>query len=107
MSHADSHQLARGIDVTPQCKSRGFETKEVDMAKAKRAVPDGFHTVTPQLTLSNAAQAIDWYKRALGAEEHSRAIGPDGKIMHAEIRVGDSLIMVNDEIGGGKSAKAM
>jgi len=77
------------------------------MAKAKRAVPDGFHTVTPQLTLSNAAQAIDWYKRALGAEEHSRAIGPDGKIMHAEIRVGDSLIMVNDEIGGGKSAKAM
>ena len=39
------------------------------MAKAKKAVPEGFHTVTPQLTLDNAAQAIEWYKKALGAEE--------------------------------------
>ena len=60
------------------------------MAKAKHAVPEGHHTVTPQLTLDNAAQAIDWYKKALGAEEVSRAVGPDGKVMHAEIRVGDS-----------------
>jgi PhnB protein len=77
------------------------------MAKATKAVPEGFHTVTPQLTLDNAAQAIDWYKKALGAVENSRAVGPDGKIMHAELRIGDSLIMLNDEIGGGKSAKAM
>ena len=53
------------------------------MAKAKSAVPEGHHTVTPQLTLDNAAQAIDWYKKALGAEEVARAVGPDGKIMHA------------------------
>jgi PhnB protein len=84
-----------------------LDAKEVDMAKAKRPVPEGFHTVTPQLTLDNAAQAIDWYKKALGAEETSRAVGPDGKIMHAEIRIGDSRIMLNDEIGAGKSAKAM
>lgn len=76
------------------------------MAKAKQAVPEGHHTVTPQLTMDNAAKAIDWYKNAFGATEVSRAVGPDGKIMHAEIRVGDSPIMVNDSMGGGKSAKA-
>jgi uncharacterized glyoxalase superfamily protein PhnB len=69
------------------------------MAKTTRAVPEGFHTVTPQLILENTAQAIDWYKRALGAEELSRAAGPDGKIIHAEIRVGDSRLMLNDEMG--------
>src|ERR1700704_3735844 len=76
------------------------------MTRAKNAVPNGHHTVTPHLILDNAAQAIDWYKKALGAEEVTRAIGPDGKIMHAEIRIGDSLIMVNDLMGGGKGPKA-
>jgi PhnB protein len=77
------------------------------MAKAKNAVPEGYHTVTPQLTMDNAAQAIDWYKKALGAEEAGRAVGPDGKIMHAEIRIGDSRIMLNDAMMGGKGATAM
>jgi PhnB protein len=77
------------------------------MAKAKQAVPEGHHTVTPHLILDDAAHAIDWYKKALGAQEVSRAVGPDGKIMHAEIRVGDSRIMLNDEMGGAKSAKAL
>lgn len=77
------------------------------MAKAKQAVPEGFHTITPQLTLDDAAKAIDWYKKALGAEEVMRGVGPDGKIMHAELRIGNSLIMLNDEMGGGKSAKAL
>ena len=77
------------------------------MAKAKQAIPEGHRTVTPQLTMDNAAAAIDWYKKALGAEEVARAVGPDGKIMHAEIRVGDSLIMLNDEMGGGRSPKAI
>jgi PhnB protein len=76
------------------------------MAKAKKAVPDGYHTVTPQLTLDNAAKAIDWYKKALGAEELSRATSPYGKILHAEIRIGDSRIMVNDPVMGGKGPKA-
>ena len=70
------------------------------MAKAKKAVPEGHHTVTPQLTLDNAARTIDWYKKALGAEEVSRAVGPDGKILHAEVRIGDSPIMLNDVMGG-------
>lgn len=77
------------------------------MAKAKNAVPEGFHTVTPQLTLDNAAQAIEWYKKGLGAEEKGRAIGPDGKIMHAELRIGDSLVMLNDAMMGGKGPKAI
>ena len=77
------------------------------MARAKKAIPEGYHTVTPHLILDNAAQALDWYKRALGVEEVARAVGPDGKIMHAEIRIGDSLVMLNDEMGGGKSAKAL
>jgi uncharacterized glyoxalase superfamily protein PhnB len=82
------------------------EEKEVAMAKAKKAVPEGHYTVTPQLTLDNAAQAIDWYKKALGAEEVARAVGPDGKILHAEIRIGNSLIMLNDAMMDGKGPKA-
>ena len=77
------------------------------MAKARAGVPAGHHTVTPQLIMNNAASAIDWYKKALGAEEVARAPGPDGKIMHAEIRIGNSLIMLNDEMGGGRSPKAI
>jgi PhnB protein len=77
------------------------------MAKATRAVPQGFHTVTPQLTLDNAAAAIDWYKNALGAEEVSRATGPDGKVMHADLRIGDSHIMLNDAMMGSKGPKAL
>lgn len=77
------------------------------MAKANSPVPQGFHTITPQLTLDNAAAAIDWYKKALGAEEKGRAVGPDGKIMHAEIRVGDSIVMLHDVMGGAKGPKSM
>ena len=77
------------------------------MAKAKNAVPEGHYTVTPQLTLDNAAEAIEWYKKALGAEEMSRAAGPDGKIMHAELRIGNSRIMLNDAMMGSKGPKAL
>ena len=76
------------------------------MAKARQAVPEGLHTLTPHLILDDAARAIDWYKKALGAVEVSRSPGPDGKIMHAHLRIGDSAIYLNDEMGGGKSAKA-
>lgn len=76
------------------------------MAKAAKPVPAGFHTMTPQLVLDNAAQAIDWYKKALGAEEVGRSLDPEGKIMHAELKIGDSPFMVNDAMGGGKGPKA-
>jgi PhnB protein len=77
------------------------------MAKAKSAIPEGHHTVTPQLALDDAVKALEWYKRALGAEEMSRHLGPDGKVMHAEIRIGDSRIMLNDAMMGAKGPKAL
>ena len=62
------------------------------------AVREGYQTVTPALTVRNGAEAIEFYKKAFGAEEIMRVPGPDGKsIMHAEIRVGNSRIMLGDE----------
>jgi PhnB protein len=65
-----------------------------------KAIPDGYHTVTASLTLKDAAAAIDFYQRAFGARETMRVNSPDGKIMHAEIQVGDSRIMLADEYPG-------
>ena len=76
------------------------------MAKAARPVPEGFHTLTPALTLDNAAQTIEWYKNAFGAQEVSRHVGPDGKIAHALLRIGDSPLMMNDAMMGTKSPRA-
>lgn len=76
------------------------------MAKAAKGVPDGYDTITPQLTLDDAAKTIDWYMRALGATEKSRSLGPDGKVMHAELTIGTSRIMVNDVMMGTKGPLA-
>ena len=76
------------------------------MARAAKPIPEGYHTITPQLTLDNAAQAIEWYKKAFGAEELARSLGPDGKVMHAELEIGNSRIMMND-VMMGKGPKAL
>jgi len=69
------------------------------MTKRVKAIPEGFHTVTPHLTVRGAAQAIDFYRRAFGAQEVMRMPGPDGKtIMHADLRIGDSHVFLNDEM---------
>lgn len=68
------------------------------MAKPTHAIPKGLHTVTPSLVIADAARAIQFYKKALGAEEVKRFEGPDGKIVHAEIRIGDSVLMLGDEM---------
>lgn len=60
-------------------------------------IPEGYHTVTPYLILKNAAAAIEFYKKALGAVELFRMPAPGGKIGHAEIRIGDSPVMLADE----------
>jgi len=60
-------------------------------------LPAGYHTVTPAIVVRDANAAIDFYQRAFGADEVSRMAGPDGRIMHAEIRIGDSLIMLGEE----------
>ena len=67
------------------------------MAQVK-AVPEGFHTLTPHLTVRNAADAIEFYKKAFGAEVKGVAHLPDGKVMHAALAIGDSMLMLNDEM---------
>jgi PhnB protein len=59
--------------------------------------PAQYHTLTPFLTLRGAAQAIEFYKKAFGAEELLRMPGPDGTVMHAELRIGDSVVMMGEE----------
>jgi len=77
------------------------------MANKVRPIPEGYHTVTPYLICDRAADAIEFYKQAFGAEEVVKMPGPNGKVMHAEIKIGDSFIMLADENpeAGAKSAK--
>jgi PhnB protein len=65
---------------------------------AAKPIPDGYHTVTPYLICRGAAKALEFYKEAFGAEELFRMPRPDGRVMHAEIRIGDSPIMLADEV---------
>jgi uncharacterized glyoxalase superfamily protein PhnB len=68
------------------------------MTTQVKPIPAGNHTITPMLTVRDVDKAIDFYKRALGADERMRLLGPDGKsIMHAEIKIGDSIIMLGEE----------
>jgi len=68
------------------------------MTPKTKPIPPGLHSVTPTLTMREAGKAIDFYKRAFGAEERMRFLAPDGKgIMHAEIKIGDSIIFLSDE----------
>lgn len=60
-------------------------------------IPEGYHTITPSLTIRDCAKAIEFYQEAFGAEERMRAPGPDGSVWHAEIQIGDSVVMLNDE----------
>jgi PhnB protein len=91
------------------------------MAKAKQAVkkaaaprppkrvlpvPRGYHTVTPYLTVQGAAEAIDFYQRAFGAVEMVRMPGPGGRLMHAEVKIGDSVVMVSDEFPGMSGSRS-
>jgi PhnB protein len=61
-----------------------------------KPIPEGFHSLTPNLVFQNAAGAIDFYKKVFGATEKVRMPGPDGKVLHAELKIGDSAIFVND-----------
>jgi len=62
-----------------------------------RAIPEGYSSVTPYLIVRGAAQALDYYKMAFDAQELMRFAGPDGRIMHAEIQIGDARVMLADE----------
>jgi uncharacterized glyoxalase superfamily protein PhnB len=74
---------------------------------AVKPIPDGYHTVTPYLIVDRAAELIDFTKRAFGAEEMFRMPGPSGAIMHAEIRIGDSVVMLSDASTENPSTSTM
>jgi PhnB protein len=62
-----------------------------------KPIPEGMHSLTPLLTCAGAADAIEFYKKAFNAVEQSRLPGPDGKLMHASVKIGDSVLMLTDE----------
>lgn len=84
---------------------------------AVKAIPDGYYSLTPYLVCKDAAKAIDFYAKAFGAQEVVRMPGPGGRIMHAEVKIGNSMLMLSDEnpdrgavapsAGGGRSASLM
>ena len=63
-----------------------------------KPIPEGMHTVTPHLVCAGAAEAIEFYQKAFGATELSRVPGENGKLMHASVRIGDSVVMLNEEM---------
>jgi PhnB protein len=68
-------------------------------------IPPGYHTITPHIVVSNPSEAIEFYKKAFGAEERARMESPDGRtIMHAEIKIGDSIVMLAGEFPNGPKA---
>ncbi len=71
------------------------------------AVPPGYSTITPSITLKDTPKAIEFYTKALGAVERMRMPGPDGRIVHAEIQIGNSFVMMNDEVMGTRSAETV
>lgn len=80
-------------------KPRRSQTKRATTkgtAKKVAPVPEGFHAVTPYLAIRGAAQAIDWYKAAFGAKEISRQYGPGGMILNAQLKIGDSMVLLSD-----------
>jgi PhnB protein len=74
------------------------------MAYPVRAIPEGYHSISPSLTCKDAARAIEFYKSVFGAVEMVRMPSPDGKISHAELKIGDSIIFLNDEMGPNAAA---
>jgi PhnB protein len=71
------------------------------MAGKVKPIPDGYRTLTPALTVSDAAEAIGFYKNAFGAKERFRMASPDGKhVVHAEVTIGDSVFMLGEEMPG-------
>lgn len=92
--------MAVGIDEQFECERKKSLTAALGgtlMPTKVNPIPDGYHSLTPYLYLKGAADAIEFYKRAFGATELFRMNRPDGKVGHAEIKIGDSPVMLADE----------
>ena len=94
---------------------RGDRRRAVPAARRKAprkvsAIPAGYHSVTPYLTVSNGTRALEFYTKAFGARTKEQMPGPGGRLIHAELRIGDSVVMLSDEFpqpGGTKSPKSL
>jgi PhnB protein len=86
-----------------------MQKERTKMPSQVKPIPQGYHTVTPYLAVQGAAEAIAFYQRAFGAKEIVRMDGPAGKIAHAEIKIGDSMVMLGDEMpsGGCRSPQSL
>lgn len=94
-------KVARARQPTRPRRSGGRQRETRRRETRVAAIPRGYHTVTPHLTVRGAAEAIDFYTRAFGARERGRMPGPDGKaIMHAELQIGNSIVFLADEFPG-------
>jgi PhnB protein len=95
--------MAKKAKANKKTKAKNPKPKKVKAKKNKakpkkvKAIPKGYHTATPYLIIKGAAEAIEFYKKAFGAKELVRMPGPGGQIMHAEVLIGDSPIMMADE----------
>lgn len=87
-------------------KSAAKKKSAKKASKKVNPIPAHYHTVTPFLSSHDANAQIDWYKKAFGAKELSRMPGPDGKLMHSEVKIGDSVVMIADEMPGMGSPSA-
>jgi PhnB protein len=86
---------------TKRATARKKPTRRTASRKTPAPATPGLRTVTPYLVIDGASKAIEFYKRAFGAKEVNRSPMPDGSIMHATIRIGDSMIMMSDDFPGG------
>jgi PhnB protein len=107
-SGLEARSFRTSISHTLPAKPERARTTEGTMTSSVRPIPEGYHSVTPYLAVDGAARAIEFYKQAFGATEVMRMAAPGGKIGHAEIRIGDSRIMLADEYPdmGFRSPKA-
>jgi len=95
---AKAHVTHINPETNPRCMpAKKSKTKKIQSVSP---IPSGFKTVTPYLALDRGAEAIEFYKKAFGAKELAREATPDGKIIDARIRIGDSIIMLSDEFPG-------
>ena len=99
--YSPSGRFLTDLSPAPELDWVGNPTiRRLKMPSPAKPIPQGYRSVTPYLTLNDAARALDFYKHAFGAQEIMRMDGPNGKISHAEIKIGDSIIMLGDEMPG-------
>jgi uncharacterized glyoxalase superfamily protein PhnB len=99
--------MAKAITKKKPAKKAAVKKSMARKPAKVSPVPPGYRTVTAYLTVKDGGAAIDFYKRAFGARERARMLGPDGKtVMHAELLIGDSIVMLSDEVPGMSTCRA-